>query len=1106
MSTTVFISSTSRDLPNHRAAVAGALLNAGFHPIDMANFMARPEEATSACLKEVADSDLFVGIYAWRYGFIPPGAAVSITEQEFDEAERLGKPRFCFVVDESYDWPAESREQEEGARLLREFKARIDATLVRTTFTTPEDLAIRVLASLQRWVQEKVGAEEPQAEIPPLPDESTVRNWITSCAGMTKQEVLLYAQYNPDIYTPRDQEGLLNEFLQSAKTCLPVVGNSGMGKSVLLHRWATTYIEQGGCCVVLRANGLQGDTQALDRAITAYLAPELSQSDTDGLWLPACMQYVVGVLERPFLVFIDGLNENPDPKALLAAINQLMLECQAAKIRFVLSCRTETWRSIWVSLRLDRKLPVSLYFGFESACSIATGIAATTAVGPYTDRELEDAYRRLNLRPGWEQLQQTRQAKEWLRDPLMLWIVAEIYSAQDSGQIPVDLPSHQIMAKYLSYVATQTGTPNEADKALVLIAELMSQRKKNAISANDLRPAGILADAPDNVISKFVDMGVLERVQQPSSRGTPAEDLRFSKDRLLEFLLYRRLSSTRSIDELECNALLDLIEESYGFVYVWGALQYWMSEAWPADLLTQLSRHSSVAGRNFLVSLCQIQSHEFKDRIHDFLKSSLDAGTPESKRFAVAAAYADQDLDILENALVDKDDTIQLLATEYTEYLYESGSERVIILLNRLGQKVRKGVLGAIRSFDYIGAMIYLTVLLAPKYIDDADSVNQIVQAWTALLQQIVPKAIYGMGGKRLVRDLLVELGAQAAIRAIGKNEGGWLDGVAAKEFYEMPLEFRQRVSRLAPYTGGVALDAAGTELLFDLSQVDNGIVFSIARLTLACQGFLHWDETMALVTRMFCEGNAISRGCVVAGLGMCVQMKRWVSADKLEFYIDLVSSSTRHPPYGRMDFNGRDKPGWITYYLGMAIHRLDCLQGGQADNLLLDYLQETLWDATDSNYFSEVADNLALLAVDTDLYFVLEILRGLYGEIRHSLDQRASIYRIITRALSQLYMRHSTEIDGFITALGEMGPKSSNQIMMDLRKEEQGIYAANLFSSRCEYFCVAVLYNYPNVRQTLFTSMIESYPVLDGALAAMRQLLNDILKMVEGLLSSQPA
>lgn len=54
MSFTVFISSTSRDLQAHRAVVVRALMDAGFHPVDMANCMARPEGASTACLKEVA--------------------------------------------------------------------------------------------------------------------------------------------------------------------------------------------------------------------------------------------------------------------------------------------------------------------------------------------------------------------------------------------------------------------------------------------------------------------------------------------------------------------------------------------------------------------------------------------------------------------------------------------------------------------------------------------------------------------------------------------------------------------------------------------------------------------------------------------------------------------------------------------------------------------------------------------------------------------------------------------------------------------------------------------------------------------------------------------
>ena len=164
MVTTVFISSTSRDLLDHRAAVARALLDAGFHPVDMANFMARPEGAATACLNEVAESDLFLGIYAWRYGYVPEGAEVSITEQEFIEAKRLGKPCFIFMVDETYPWPEQHKEGEPGARLLRDFKARLDKSLVRTTFTTPDDLAKRVLASLQRYKPTKTAQERTMTE------------------------------------------------------------------------------------------------------------------------------------------------------------------------------------------------------------------------------------------------------------------------------------------------------------------------------------------------------------------------------------------------------------------------------------------------------------------------------------------------------------------------------------------------------------------------------------------------------------------------------------------------------------------------------------------------------------------------------------------------------------------------------------------------------------------------------------------------------------------------------------------------------------------------------------------------------------------------------
>ena len=75
-----FISSTFQDLERHRAAVADVIERLGVQLSRMEKFGARPEEPSLACLDEVEGSDLFVGIYAHRYGFIPADSKVSITE------------------------------------------------------------------------------------------------------------------------------------------------------------------------------------------------------------------------------------------------------------------------------------------------------------------------------------------------------------------------------------------------------------------------------------------------------------------------------------------------------------------------------------------------------------------------------------------------------------------------------------------------------------------------------------------------------------------------------------------------------------------------------------------------------------------------------------------------------------------------------------------------------------------------------------------------------------------------------------------------------------------------------------------------------------------
>jgi hypothetical protein len=243
----VFISSTRQDLAGHRAAVAKALLQSDFHPIGMEDFMARAVEPLEASLKDVAEADLFVGIYAWRYGFIPEGHTVSITEEELHEARRRKKPCFCFVVDEAFDWPAELREPGDGARKLAELKAWIDKNLTRTTFTTPEDLAARVIASLHRETSRvpltaerrkllKLLENVRQAWIERVLEPSTATGPIEPGREARPEAVASAWEGVRPTAPAAEEEGTILDLFRESQRSLLILGEPGAGKTTALLR------------------------------------------------------------------------------------------------------------------------------------------------------------------------------------------------------------------------------------------------------------------------------------------------------------------------------------------------------------------------------------------------------------------------------------------------------------------------------------------------------------------------------------------------------------------------------------------------------------------------------------------------------------------------------------------------------------------------------------------------------------------------------------------------------------------------------------------------------------------------------------------------------
>jgi hypothetical protein len=70
------VSSTSLDLPRHRETVNEAIIRVGWYPLAMEHGSAEAgSDALSYSGRLVDQADLFVGIIAFRYGYVPDDPA-----------------------------------------------------------------------------------------------------------------------------------------------------------------------------------------------------------------------------------------------------------------------------------------------------------------------------------------------------------------------------------------------------------------------------------------------------------------------------------------------------------------------------------------------------------------------------------------------------------------------------------------------------------------------------------------------------------------------------------------------------------------------------------------------------------------------------------------------------------------------------------------------------------------------------------------------------------------------------------------------------------------------------------------------------------------------
>ncbi|HSR84329.1 MAG TPA: DUF4062 domain-containing protein [Streptosporangiaceae bacterium] len=149
----VFVSSTLQELAAERRAVSRAISALRLTPV-MFELGARPQPPRELYRAYLAQSDVFIGLYWQRYGWIAPDMQISGLEDEFELAR--GLPRLLYVKT-----PAPEREPR-----LRELLDRIAEQASYRRFDTPAELGRLVRDDLALLLSERFTASPPARTAP----------------------------------------------------------------------------------------------------------------------------------------------------------------------------------------------------------------------------------------------------------------------------------------------------------------------------------------------------------------------------------------------------------------------------------------------------------------------------------------------------------------------------------------------------------------------------------------------------------------------------------------------------------------------------------------------------------------------------------------------------------------------------------------------------------------------------------------------------------------------------------------------------------------------------------------------------------------------------
>lgn len=304
---TIYLSSTYEDLQSYRRVVFDALRKSGYQAIAMEDYVAADQRPVEQCLKDVERADIYIGLFAFRYGYVPPAQhqnpqGLSITELEFRHAQNLKKPCLTFIAKRDAGIPldlvdAYTGDGEKGNHIER-LRQDLLTEKLASAFSQPHELAALVLAAVTKHLEGKrqpdsVAAAHEPASQPPV-------TWDIEKQGSPYPGLMNFTREYAPVFFGRDLEvrEILDRMHLPEGRFILVSGDSGVGKSSAVA---------AGVLPVIEKHGVPGG----ERCEILHMLPGKAQQPWASLMMAGLGSLATRAGLRPDEV-LEQLNRDPD--------------------------------------------------------------------------------------------------------------------------------------------------------------------------------------------------------------------------------------------------------------------------------------------------------------------------------------------------------------------------------------------------------------------------------------------------------------------------------------------------------------------------------------------------------------------------------------------------------------------------------------------------------------------------------------------------------------------------------------------------------------------------------------------------------------------------